>query len=132
MGECARRAVAPTTRRAVTREPEMVKAYRDSWTLGVHSYLAYAFEYSGVAFGNAGASAPSAADTATPKLVAAMVLRNALLEVLMPPYNSVRSKNSTQLPLRNGVISSKIWFSCGSELSKLASLLAANSSAARL
>jgi len=49
----------------VTREPEMVKAYRDSWTLGVHSYLAYAFEYSGVAFGNAGASAPSAADTAT-------------------------------------------------------------------
>jgi len=52
----------------LTREPEMVKAYRDTWTLGVHSYLAYAFEYSGVAFGNAGASAPSAADTATPKL----------------------------------------------------------------
>ena len=25
----------------VTREPEMVKAYRDTWTLGVHSYLAY-------------------------------------------------------------------------------------------
>ena len=24
-----------------TREPEMVKAYRDTWTLGVHSYLAY-------------------------------------------------------------------------------------------
>lgn len=23
------------------REPEMVKAYRDTWTLGVHSYLAY-------------------------------------------------------------------------------------------
>lgn len=116
----------------MTREPEMVKAYRDTWTLGVHSYLAYAFEYSGAAFGNAGASAPSAADTATPKLVAAMVLRNALLEVLMPPYNSVRSKNSTQLPLRNGVISSKIWFSCGRVLSKPASLLAANSSAARL
>ena len=25
----------------LTREPEMVKAYRDSWTLGVHSYLTY-------------------------------------------------------------------------------------------
>ena len=25
----------------LTREPEMVKAYRDTWTLGVHSYIAY-------------------------------------------------------------------------------------------
>lgn len=25
----------------LTREPEMVKAYRDTWTLGTHSYLAY-------------------------------------------------------------------------------------------
>jgi adenine-specific DNA-methyltransferase len=25
----------------LSREPEMVKAYRDSWTLGVHSYLSY-------------------------------------------------------------------------------------------
>ena len=25
----------------LTREPELVKAYRDTWTLGVHSYLAY-------------------------------------------------------------------------------------------
>jgi adenine-specific DNA-methyltransferase len=25
----------------LTREPEMVKAYRDTWTLGVRSYLAY-------------------------------------------------------------------------------------------
>ncbi|HLG95184.1 MAG TPA: site-specific DNA-methyltransferase [Bryobacteraceae bacterium] len=25
----------------LTREPEMVKAYRDTWALGVHSYLAY-------------------------------------------------------------------------------------------
>lgn len=25
----------------MTREPEMVRAYRDTWTLGVHSYLAY-------------------------------------------------------------------------------------------
>ncbi|OFW60369.1 MAG: hypothetical protein A2133_07260 [Actinobacteria bacterium RBG_16_64_13] len=25
----------------VTREPEMVRAYRDTWTLGIHSYLAY-------------------------------------------------------------------------------------------
>ncbi len=25
----------------LTREPEMVKAYRDTWTLGLHSYLAY-------------------------------------------------------------------------------------------
>ncbi|MBV8709349.1 MAG: site-specific DNA-methyltransferase, partial [Acidobacteriaceae bacterium] len=25
----------------LTREPEMVKAYRDTWRLGVHSYLAY-------------------------------------------------------------------------------------------
>ena len=24
-----------------TREPEMIRAYRDTWTLGVHSYLAY-------------------------------------------------------------------------------------------
>ena len=27
--------------RDLTREPEVVKAYRDTWTLGVHSYLAY-------------------------------------------------------------------------------------------
>ena len=25
----------------LTREPEQVKAYRDTWTLGIHSYLAY-------------------------------------------------------------------------------------------
>jgi adenine-specific DNA-methyltransferase len=25
----------------LTREPEQVKAYRDTWTLGTHSYLAY-------------------------------------------------------------------------------------------
>ena len=25
----------------LTREPEQIKAYRDAWTLGVHSYLAY-------------------------------------------------------------------------------------------
>jgi len=26
---------------SLTREPEMIKAYRDTWTLGIHSYLAY-------------------------------------------------------------------------------------------
>ena len=25
----------------LTREPEQIKAYRDTWTLGIHSYLAY-------------------------------------------------------------------------------------------
>src|SRR5690606_32732287 len=25
----------------LTREPETVKAYRDTWTLGIHSYLSY-------------------------------------------------------------------------------------------
>src|SRR5262245_43232376 len=25
----------------LTREPEMVKAYRDTWALGIHSYLSY-------------------------------------------------------------------------------------------
>jgi len=25
----------------LTREPEMIKAYRDTWTLGIHSYLTY-------------------------------------------------------------------------------------------
>ena len=25
----------------LTREPEMVKAYRDTWKLGIHSYLSY-------------------------------------------------------------------------------------------
>lgn len=28
-------------RQDLTREPETVKAYRDTWTLGIHSYLAY-------------------------------------------------------------------------------------------
>ncbi len=28
----------------LTREPEMVKAYRDTWTLGIHSYLAYLYQ----------------------------------------------------------------------------------------
>lgn len=27
--------------RSLTREPEQIKAYRDTWTLGVHSYLSY-------------------------------------------------------------------------------------------
>src|SRR3954449_4386483 len=26
---------------SMTREPEMVKAYRDTWELGLHSYLTY-------------------------------------------------------------------------------------------
>jgi adenine-specific DNA-methyltransferase len=26
---------------SLTREPEMIKAYRDTWTLGIHSYLMY-------------------------------------------------------------------------------------------
>ncbi len=26
---------------SLTREPEMIKAYRDTWTLGIHSYLSY-------------------------------------------------------------------------------------------
>jgi adenine-specific DNA-methyltransferase len=30
-----------TTYSDLTREPEMVKAYRDTWRLGIHSYLAY-------------------------------------------------------------------------------------------
>lgn len=29
----------------LTREPEMVKAYRDTWTLGIHSYLAYLHDW---------------------------------------------------------------------------------------
>jgi len=29
----------------LTREPEMVKAYRDTWELGIHSYLTYVFVY---------------------------------------------------------------------------------------
>jgi adenine-specific DNA-methyltransferase len=33
----------------LTREPEMVKAYRDTWTLGVHSYLSYLRERLAVA-----------------------------------------------------------------------------------
>ena len=28
----------------ITREPEQIKAYRDTWTLGIHSYLSYLFE----------------------------------------------------------------------------------------
>ena len=33
----------------LTREPEVVKAYRDTWTLGVHTYLAYLRDRLGVA-----------------------------------------------------------------------------------
>ena len=33
----------------LTREPEVVKAYRDTWTLGVHTYLAYLRERLAVA-----------------------------------------------------------------------------------
>ncbi len=25
----------------LTREPEMIQAYRDTWQLGIHSYLSY-------------------------------------------------------------------------------------------
>ena len=30
-----------TSEQDLTREPEMVSAYRDTWHLGVHSYLSY-------------------------------------------------------------------------------------------
>lgn len=36
-----KRAVSPSDDRDMTREPEMVKAYRDTWELGLHSYLTY-------------------------------------------------------------------------------------------
>ena len=36
-----RRDVAHNDDRDMTREPEMVKAYRDTWELGLHSYLTY-------------------------------------------------------------------------------------------
>lgn len=35
------RAPRETTDGSLTREPEQVRAYRDTWTLGVHSYLTY-------------------------------------------------------------------------------------------
>lgn len=38
--EVARREVKDRSE-DLTREPEMVKAYRDTWTLGLHSYLSY-------------------------------------------------------------------------------------------
>lgn len=39
-GESAR-VVAPNDDEDFTREPEMVQAYRDTWQLGIHSYLGY-------------------------------------------------------------------------------------------
>src|SRR5207244_10559431 len=36
-----RRDVKPGADADMTREPEMVKAYRDTWKLGLHSYLTY-------------------------------------------------------------------------------------------
>jgi len=36
-----KRDVAPNDDADMTREPEMVKAYRDTWELGLHSYLTY-------------------------------------------------------------------------------------------
>ncbi len=36
-----KRDVAPNDDADMTREPEMVKAYRDTWELGLHSYLSY-------------------------------------------------------------------------------------------
>ena len=29
----------------LTQEPEMIKAFRDTWELGIHSYLTYVFVY---------------------------------------------------------------------------------------
>ncbi len=36
-----KRDVKPSDDEDMTREPEMVKAYRDTWELGIHSYLTY-------------------------------------------------------------------------------------------
>jgi len=36
-----KRDVSPSDDEDMTREPEMVKAYRDTWELGLHSYLTY-------------------------------------------------------------------------------------------
>jgi adenine-specific DNA-methyltransferase len=36
-----RRDVSHNDDEDLTREPEMVKAYRDTWELGLHSYLTY-------------------------------------------------------------------------------------------
>ena len=35
------RKIAKRHEEDLTREPEMVKAYRDTWELGLHSYLTY-------------------------------------------------------------------------------------------
>jgi len=37
----ASRDVHPSADDSLTREPEQIKAYRDTWTLGIHSYLTY-------------------------------------------------------------------------------------------
>ena len=39
--EVCNREVKDKKQEDLTREPEMVKAYRDTWRLGIHSYLAY-------------------------------------------------------------------------------------------
>ena len=39
--EIGKRDVKDTREQDLTREPEMVKAYRDTWNLGIHSYLSY-------------------------------------------------------------------------------------------
>jgi adenine-specific DNA-methyltransferase len=36
-----KRSVSPSDDADMTREPEMVRAYRDTWGLGLHSYIAY-------------------------------------------------------------------------------------------
>jgi adenine-specific DNA-methyltransferase len=40
MSEIGRRDVGDR-QQDLTREPEMIKAYRDTWTLGIHSYMSY-------------------------------------------------------------------------------------------
>jgi adenine-specific DNA-methyltransferase len=39
-----KRSVKDKSDKGLTQEPEMIKAFRDTWELGIHSYLAYLFD----------------------------------------------------------------------------------------
>ncbi|MBY0310720.1 MAG: site-specific DNA-methyltransferase [Phycisphaerales bacterium] len=85
----------------LTREPEMVRAYRDTWHLGVHSYLSYVRDRLVVAKGLLAETGSILVQISTENL---HVVRQLLDEVFGPENFAAQLSFRTKIPLRTTFI----------------------------
>ena len=108
----------------LTREPEMIRAYRDTWTLGVHSYLGYLRERLIVAkelLNDSGSIFIQISDENLHRV-------RTLLDEIFGPNNFVAIINyRTMTPLESGYLESVydylIWYAKSKEIVKYRNLL---------